>query len=294
MAQSGVFVSTGRAGAPLLPAGEHPPRDGRTQELRRALATLQREHADLHMALFEAAQVHRHLCPPRRVQYGDFEIASEVFAVRYLPGDFFAVEEADGGLILALGDVCGKGLGAGMWTPCLVGLVRAHAAASSVPDEIVRGVNRDFCRMQAPVSSLFVARLDPDGGTLDYCSAGHPPALLLRAGDQLEALSEGGMLLGMVAAAPFTSGHVQLAAGDVLVAYSDGVVEARNGADQEFGPEGLEAHLRVARHESAGALLFSILAAVQDFAAPRPLSDDTSLAVIRHAGRSDLHRPAQA
>ena len=100
------------------------------RELKLKLATLQKDYADLHTALFEAAQVHRHLCAPRRVQYGDFEIASEMFAVRYLPGDFFAVEEASGGVILALGDVCGKGLAAGMWTPCLVGLVRAHAAAA--------------------------------------------------------------------------------------------------------------------------------------------------------------------
>jgi sigma-B regulation protein RsbU (phosphoserine phosphatase) len=191
------------------------------------------------------------------------------------------VEEAGGGLILALGDVCGTGLAAGMWTPCLVGLVRAHAAAASEPHAIVSGVNREFCRMHAPLSSLFMARVNPAGGTLDYCSAGHPPALLLRAGGQLELLSEGGMLLGMTADAAFSSGHVELAAGDVLVTYSDGIVESRNEADEEFGPDRLEAELRLARDGSADAVLFSVLAAVQDFAAPRPLADDTSLAVVR-------------
>ena len=116
---------------------------------------------------------------PRPAAVGDFEIASEIFAVRYLPGDFFTVEEASGGLILALGDVCGKGLAAGMWTPCLVGLVRVHAAVTSEPHAIVAGVNREFCRMHAPLTSVFMARLDPASGMLDYCSAGHPPALLL-------------------------------------------------------------------------------------------------------------------
>jgi phosphoserine phosphatase RsbU/P len=66
-----------------------------------------------------------------------------------------------------------------------------------------------------------------------------------------------------------------------MAAYSDGVVESRNEADEEFGPELLEAHLRLAGNASAEAVLFSVLAAVQDFAAPRPLADDTSLAVVR-------------
>ena len=89
------------------------------------------------------------------------------------------------------------------------------------------------------------------------------------------------MLLGMTADATFSSGRVELAAGDVLVSYSDGIVESRNQADEEFGSERLEAQLRLARDGSADAVLFSVLAAVQDFAAPRPLADDTSLAVVR-------------
>jgi serine phosphatase RsbU (regulator of sigma subunit) len=257
------------------------------RELTQKLATLQKDYADLHTALFEAAQVHRRLCAPRLVRCGAFEIASEIFAVRYLPGDFFAVEEAGGDLVLALGDVCGKGLAAGMWTPCLVGLVRAHAAASPAPQSIVTGVNREFCRMQAPLTSLFTARLDATRGTLEYCSAGHPPTLLLRDTGDLELLSEGGMLLGMTADACFETGYVELRAGDVLLAYSDGVIESRNQMDQEFGSERLEAQLRLARAGCADAVLFSVLAAVQDFAAPTPLTDDTSLVVVRRAAADD-------
>ena len=255
----------------------------RRQDLEDKLAALQQDYAELHTAIFEAAQIHRRLCAPRLVRHGEFEIASEIFAVRYLPGDFFTVEEASGGLILALGDVCGKGLAAGMWTPCLVGLVRVHAAVTSEPHAIVAGVNREFCRMHAPLTSVFMARLDPASGTLDYCSAGHPPALLLRASGQLESLSEGGMLLGMAADAPFRTGRVELGAGDILLAYSDGVIESCNNVDQEFGDERLESELRLARTGSADRVLFSILGAVQDFAAPHPLTDDTSLVVVRQS-----------
>jgi serine phosphatase RsbU (regulator of sigma subunit) len=251
------------------------------RELKRKLATLQKEYADLHTALSEGSLVHRRLCAPRLVRHGDVEIASEIFAVRYLPGDFFTIQGTSGGVILALGDVCGKGVAAGMWTPCLVGLLRAHAAASSDPQAIVTGVNREFCQMLAPLTSLFIARLDPVTGRLDYCRAGHPPAMLLRADDRLESLSEGGMLLGMSADATFTTGCVELRAGDVLLACTDGVLESHNNADQEFGTERLEAQLRLARSGSAEAVLFSVLGAVQDVAAPHALIDDTSIVVLR-------------
>ncbi len=144
-------------------------------------------------------------------------------------------------------------------------------------------MNRELCRMSsgAPLASLFLAVLDSTTGRLDYCSAGHPPTLLLRADGQLELLSEGGTLLGAVPEASFARGRVELRAGDVMLAYSDGILESRNNADQEFGYQRIEAQLRLARTGSADAVLFSVLGAVQDFAAPRHLIDDTSLVVVR-------------
>jgi sigma-B regulation protein RsbU (phosphoserine phosphatase) len=251
------------------------------------LAALQKDYADLHAALFEAAQAHRRLCAPRLVRRDDFEIASEIFAVRYLPGDFFTVEETSSGVFLALGDICGHGLAAGMWTAHLVELVGAHTAASHDPETILTGVNRDLCRKSslAPLASLFMARLDPATGRLDYCSAGHPPAMLLRADGQLELLSIGGPLVGVLPEASFARGSVELRAGDMLLAYSDGIIESRNDEDQEFGYERLKAELLRARTGSADDVLFSVLGAVQDFAAARKQADDMSLVVIRRGGR---------
>jgi sigma-B regulation protein RsbU (phosphoserine phosphatase) len=134
----------------------------------------------------------------------------------------------------------------------------------------------------APLASLFLAKLDANTGLLDYCSAGHPPALLLRANGEMETLSEGGPLLGVVSEARFVRGTVSIRRGDILLAYSDGITESRNQADQEFGYESLEAHLRRAQSCSADTVLFSVLGAVQDFAAASPLVDDMSLVVIKH------------
>jgi sigma-B regulation protein RsbU (phosphoserine phosphatase) len=266
----------------------YPPRPKRSvkvprEELEVRLADLQQDYAHLHTEIFEAAQVHRRLCAPRHVHYGNFEIASEIFAVRHLPGDFFTVEEKSDGVVLALGDICGKGLAAGMWTTHMVGLVGARVAVTSKPEAIVAGVNRDICLLKSfmPLASLFLAKLDPITGFVKYCSAGHPPAFLLRANGELELLSEGGLLLGVVPAAPYVCGSFQLGAGDVLMIYSDGITESLNGDGEEFGYGRVEDQLRRAQSGAADAVLFSVLGAVQDFAAACPLVDDMSLAIVR-------------
>ncbi len=261
------------------------------EELELKLTQLQQEHAELHAAIFEAGQVHRRLCAPRLVRHKDFEIASEIFAVRHLPGDFFIVKELNNRVLLALGDISGKGLAAGMWTTHMVSLVGARAAVHSEPDVIVAGVNRDVCLTQStvPLASLFVARLDPSNGKFEYCSAGHPPALLLRANGEVETLTDGGLLLGVLPTAPYVRGSVHLERGDVLLAYSDGVLETLNNSDEEFGLTRIEAQLRRAslvcndmrNKNSAESILFAFLAAVQDFALSHPLVDDLSAVVIK-------------
>ncbi|HKO96739.1 MAG TPA: PP2C family protein-serine/threonine phosphatase [Pyrinomonadaceae bacterium] len=255
------------------------------ENLESRLATLQKDYAELHTEIFEAAQVHRRLCAPRLVRHGNFEIASEIFAVRHLPGDFFTVDEKDGSVIMALGDICGKGLAAGMWTTHLVGLVGSRVATTCRPEAIVAGVNRDVCLREStvPLASLFLAKLDTNTGLLNYCSAGHPPALLLRANGELELLSDGGLLLGVMAAAPYVSGWVKLHEGDVLMIYSDGITDSEDCAGNEFGDARLEMQLRRAQGGPADSVLFSVLGAVQDFAAACPLVDDMSVAIVRQS-----------
>ena len=282
MSYSGINSGLAARRAVVSPALRRKSGRSRQGEMAKKLAKLQRDYIDLHAALYEAAQVYRRLCAPHLVRYHNFEIASETFAVRHVPGDFFTITERGSKMILALGDICGKGLAAGMWTTHLVGLVSSHTAANVETEAIVAGVNRDLCHLSsvAPLASLFLARLDPANGTLEYCSAGHPPALLLRADGQLESLSEGGPLLGVVPAGSFDRGTAQLFSGDTLLVCSDGILESFDESDQEFGNDRLERELRHAQGGQAGAVLFSVLGAVQDFAAPRPLTDDMTLAIV--------------
>ena len=170
-----------------------------------------------------------------------------------------------------------------MWTTYLVRLIEAHVATHSSPEAIVAGVNSEICARElfVPLASLFLITLNTATGMLNYCSAGHPPALLLRANGELETLPEGGMLLGVMPCTPYVSGCVELKAGDVLLVYSDGITESANCTGDEFGDGRLEAQLRCGHTGDANAVLFSVLGAVQDFAAACPLIDDMSVAVVR-------------
>lgn len=259
----------------------------RLKETEERLAALRSDLAELHSALFQAAQVHRHLCAPRLVRRGELEIASEIFAVRHLSGDFITLAEREDAVFLALGDISGKGLAAGMWTVHLAGLLRVHTLDLSDPAEIVAAVNHDLCRLQptATLTSLFLARVDIEGGRLTYSSAGHPPALLLRADGGHELLQKGGTLLGVLPHAVFATGEATLMPGDLLVVCSDGLLECRNLEDQDFALAGLGREAHRARSLTTEAAVFSILGAVQDFAAGRSPHDDMSLLAIRRHGR---------
>jgi phosphoserine phosphatase RsbU/P len=254
----------------------------RCRELEQKISELQRDYAELHTALSEAAQVHRKLCPPRRLRYGSFHIASEIFAVRDLPGDFFLARKMKEGVMLSLGDICGKGLAAGMWVTHVAGLLTMHTAADVEVQAVVAAVHKAFRQTPTmPLTSLFQAKLHLASGRLDYCNAGHPPALLLHAAGGIEELSEGGPLLGALPFDSFAQSSAQLEPGGALVIYSDGILDSTDPSGEQFGPRRLEELLRQVQSEDADALLLSLLGAVQDYAGGYPIQDDMSLVVIR-------------
>ncbi len=278
-----------QAPSPPLPltgvrAGRRGKAPSNSEELELRLAALERERREFHQELFDAAQVQRRLSGPRQCQRGLFDIASEVFPVRHLAGDFVTTLDIGDRTWIAMGDISGKGLAAAMWFTHLVSLIRCYAARLSNPAAVLTEINADLCRLQPapPLTSMVVLVLDGDSGRLEYCNAGHPAPLLLRAG-QVERLETGGPLLGVVNGAPYASATLQLAPGEMLVGFTDGVVECRNRNDEEFAFAGLLREARKSELETAQAVLFHILGAVQDFAASAPRNDDVSLLVVRAA-----------
>jgi serine phosphatase RsbU (regulator of sigma subunit) len=192
------------------------------------------------------------------------------------------VMELDSALGLALGDIAGKGLTAGIWQTHLLGMIHRFARKHASPSEVVAEVNRELCqnRPEAPLTALFFARLDPQRNELVFCNAGLPAPLLLR-NKTVEPLEAGGPMLGALPGATFESGSIRLDTGDMLVAYSDGVTECRNPQDQEFEVSRLTAATRAVAGANASRALFSTLGAVLDFADTCPPNDDLTLLVVR-------------
>lgn len=261
------------------------------QSLTDEVLALRREQARLQQAIFEAAQVQRRLCAPRELIRGEFEIAGEIFPVRHLSGDFFKVMELPTVLGLAVGDIAGKGLTAGIWQTHVLGLIQRAARWHSDAADAVAEVNRELCQDQGerPMTALFFARLDPQGNELAYCNAGLPAPLLIRQNGTVERLEVGGPILGALQGAEFRSGKVRLNPGDLLIASSDGVTECRNSRDEEFGMERLSAAAEAVRGASANQALFATLAAVLDFADACPPGDDLTLLVVRRGEIMDEH-----
>jgi serine phosphatase RsbU (regulator of sigma subunit) len=283
---SGPLPQSGSSPAAAASLAGKGSRDGRAEDARfpaDELAALRRDHERLQQAIFEAAQIQRKLCAPRAHEWNDFEIAGEIFPVRHLSGDFFKVTEVGSALVATLGDIAGKGLSAGIWQAHLMGLIQRSARQHAEPGRIVAEVNQELCQEEsvAPLTALFVARIDPQTSELAYCNAGLPSPVVLRGEKGVEFLKEGGPMLGAVRNAAFETGRIMLQPGDMLVACSDGVTESRNKQDEEFEVERLMASAQAVSRFGATKALFSLLATVLDFADSCALHDDLTLLVIR-------------
>jgi sigma-B regulation protein RsbU (phosphoserine phosphatase) len=266
--------------------------------LKDELAALRREQSKLYRGIYEAAQVQRRLCAPRQFSSGEFEVAGEIFPVRYLSGDFFKVLDLGSSLGVVVGDIAGKGLSAGIWLPHLVSLMHRCALAFSDPADAVAQANRELCAGygEPPLVALLFARIDLTDGEILYCNAGLPSPVILGYDRDVTYLDQGGPMLGAMSDAAFRTGKVHLGSGDTLIACSDGVTECQNSQDEEFRLAGL---LQAAQAASAIAgrgasqTLFATLGALLDFADGCSLPDDLTLLVVRREANASARERAK-
>jgi len=253
----------------------------RSPALEQQLAELRREHDHLRHTLFQAAQVQRKLCGTRHLLRKPYEVASEIFPVHDISGDFITVFESGEDLVFAIGDICGKGLTAGMWFAHVVGTIRLQCMTHRNPAVALTAVNHDLMRsrMELPFTSMLLCRLTLATGEMTYCNAGHPPGLLLEHDGAVEMLGEGGPLLGAIAGASYVAGKAVMTPGATLLGFSDGVVECGAIAGDEVGVERVLAKAQSTTGSAVGTL-FSVLGAVEDFAGGRPREDDLALMVV--------------
>ena len=242
-----------------------------------------RQRADLEKReLDEARRIQRKLLPTSMPQIEGCEIATQWQPASGVGGDCFdAIQFGPAKVGLCIADVVGKGIPAALLMSNLQAAVRAFATEAAQPGELCQQVNRILCGRIAEgrFISFFYCRIDTACGALSYSNAGHYLPILVHADGSVTRLTEGGTVLGVFQDAAYDQGHVPVTSGDRLVLFTDGVTEARNRADEEFGEERLIEAAIANRACSAPALEARLSEAVAAFSSGA-LQDDATLIVV--------------
>jgi phosphoserine phosphatase RsbU/P len=229
-----------------------------------------------------AAEMQRGLLPREAPVVPGYGVVGKNIPCRTVGGDYYDFSHENGRLLLALGDVAGKGVTAAPIMAVVRAAVRDHWSSGS-PAETVARVNRTVCR-NVPDNkyvTFFHASLDPATGQLAYVNAGHNPPVLVHAEGKVEALGEGGTVLGIFETAVYTEGTAQMRPGDTLLIYSDGISETFDPDGNEFGEKGLAAVAQRTKGLEAAVVQDEILRELERFSLGAKATDDRTLIVIK-------------
>jgi len=238
----------------------------------------------LEQELAVAREIQRRLLPECCPQIPGWSIGAAWEAARAVGGDFYDfVPLPDGRLGIVVADVSDKGVPAALFMVLSRSLVRASAVNHASPAEALGHVNRLLLEdSQAEMFvSVFYGVLDPQAGEMRYASAGHNPALLVRADGETALLQAPGVILGVIPDARLEERVVELRPGDTLVLYTDGVTETINRHEEEFGLERLTRIVTDRRADALPDVQAAVLEALKEFGEGQPPFDDLTLVLIR-------------
>ncbi len=236
-----------------------------------------------------ARQVQSRLLPHATLQVPGIEIATEYKPAEVVGGDFYDVFASDANHIAVLiGDVSGKGIPSALLMGVIHGAVRTAQWQSSATSHETESqkLNRLLCDRASgnTFASMFWCVYDEPLHSLRYVNAGHCPPMLLSVRDGKTVttrLDKGGPVLGLLPDVPYEAATVEISKGDLLVMYSDGLVEAANETEQEYGDARLNKLLQEHSNETPAQLRESILDSLAAFASVDVPQDDLTFAIVR-------------
>lgn len=247
------------------------------------------EKGRLERELQMAREIQESLLPRQLPRLAGWDISAVWHAAREMAGDFYdTFALADGALGVVVADVSDKGAPAALFMAAARSFIRGQAFAGHSPLGTLSLAN-DLMAEDAD-SGMFVTAcysvFYPDGRCVSVNAGHNPPLLYRRAEHAVSALPPGGRALGWFKANPLRETGVDLKPGDMLVCFTDGLVEAENGAGAAYGLARAERALLASAGEPAAAVLESVIADVEAFCAGRPLLDDLTVVVVRFEGQS--------
>lgn len=230
--------------------------------------------------LRHANAIQQMLLPSDPPQVPGLSLAGVSHPARDVGGDYYDfIDLGNNRWGIAVGDVSGKGIQAALTMANLQASVRGVADTSTSTAQCVSAVNKLLCSSTNSKTfvTLFYAIYDGKQRTLTYCNAGHNPPFRFRADGTMQELEVGGLLAGAFEFSDYDEETITLEPNECLVMFTDGVTEAANPADDQFGEERLEASLRGQTGETADGLIEKVLADVLEFQGTAPVADDITL-----------------
>ncbi|MFA7419528.1 MAG: SpoIIE family protein phosphatase [Melioribacteraceae bacterium] len=255
------------------------------------------ENARLYHSEIEKKRLERDLENARHIQESllpktipiikNLELSGTTIPAQHVGGDYYDfIKVSDTKLYVIVGDVSGKGLSAALYMSKLQTMIRMYCTEDKSPKQILIDVNkRLFGEMERNYFiTASLAMIDTEKGKILFCRAGHPHSLLIN-GDKCESLKSGGIGLGLDKGEAFESSleeiEVKMQTGSLFVIYSDGISEAMNNKQEEFGEERIIKVLRGNSKSSAAAIQNKLLSGIEDFCGDAEQHDDITLLLVK-------------
>jgi len=287
------YISLGpkKSEEPYSPSDTHLLRTVATQtglalansRLSEAIAAEIAQREMLHREIEIAREVQQRLFPQRLPEVAALEYAGHCRPARGVGGDYYDfLALSSGRLGLAIADVSGKGIPAALLMASLQASVRGQSQAGVNVAELMAQVNRLVfdASPENRYATFFYGQFDPATRRLIYTNGGHNAPILLRGAEVLR-LETGGPVVGLFRASTYEQEEIQLLPGDLLVLYTDGISEAENAAQEEWGEEALIAAASGCRELPTAEIIARLMQAADTFAAGAPQHDDMTLVIAK-------------
>ena len=237
--------------------------------------------------LANARQVQERFLPSKLPKTPGLQVAARFLSSHEVAGDYYdVIPLPDRRTLIAVGDVSGKGAGAAMIMANVQASLRSMAKVKIALAELVSGINDLICNNTSAEQyvTFFAAIFDPNDNSLTYVNAGHNAPRIIKENGKVKELWAGGTVLGVLDDVKFEEETVCLESGELLVAFTDGVCEAMNERDEEFGEDRIIDIVQRTHLEPPGTILQVVEKEVATFRGGRLLEDDFTLLVIKADG----------
>jgi phosphoserine phosphatase RsbU/P len=252
-------------------------------ENARLYERIQKEERRLEQDLAMAREVQQHLLPPSCPTLENTEVAARFLPAYTLGGDIFDFLEYSGGrLAILVGDVSGKGAPAALFAALVGGIIRSTAAAEPMPSEMLTAINvaLNERRIEARYVSVVYVIWDDETRTMHLANSGQPRPIYCQNG-RTQIVESTGLPLGLLEDAEYDEVTIHAKPGDVFVLFSDGILDAQNAKDEQFGRKRVEEIVAKNCERSAEEIVNAIFKAVQAHCNGVPAFDDETVVVMK-------------